>query len=177
MHSPSRLWHLWEIVEGSRHASAMEQNLCHLLHLVSCMKISTQLLALVHLLSRCYAPATHPECRRQNPTAISRTIGGMLRLSFLSKLSSFKVTPACFKLYKNFTYTPYVVSCPDPTQLTRGEGAWCHKSKSLASSRSVERPIKSQSSVYWNNAEARTSTSIVPLKACYDIQYPTLSNL
>ena len=27
-----------------------------------------------------------------------------------------------------------------------------------------ERPMKSQSSVYWNNAEARTSTSIVPLK-------------
>ena len=23
------------------------------------------------------------------------------------------------------------VSCPDPTQLTRGEGVWCHKSKSL----------------------------------------------
>ena len=24
-----------------------------------------------------------------------------------------------------------LVSCPDPTQLTRGEGVWCHKSKSL----------------------------------------------
>ena len=24
-----------------------------------------------------------------------------------------------------------VVSCPDPTQLTREEGVWCHKSKSL----------------------------------------------
>ena len=24
-----------------------------------------------------------------------------------------------------------VVSCPDPTWLTRGEGVWCHKSKSL----------------------------------------------
>ena len=24
-----------------------------------------------------------------------------------------------------------IVSCPDPTQLTRGEGVWCHKSKSL----------------------------------------------
>ena len=45
------------------------------------------------------------------------------------------------------------------------------------SSRSLERPIKSQSSVYWNNAEARTSTSNVPLKACYEIHYPTLSNL
>ena len=24
-----------------------------------------------------------------------------------------------------------VVSCPDPTQLTRGEGVWCHKSECL----------------------------------------------
>ena len=24
-----------------------------------------------------------------------------------------------------------IVSCPDSTQITRGEGAWCHKSKSL----------------------------------------------
>ena len=33
-----------------------------------------------------------------------------------------------------------------------------------ASSRSVEQPIKSQSSVYWNNVKARTSTSIILLK-------------
>ena len=37
--------------------------------------------------------------------------------------------------------------------------------------------MKSQSSVYWKNAEARTSTSIRPLKVCYEIHYPTLSNL
>ena len=38
-----------------------------------------------------------------------------------------------------------IVLCPDPTQLTWGEGVWCHKSKSLGySSRSLERPIKSQ---------------------------------
>ena len=24
-----------------------------------------------------------------------------------------------------------VVSCPDPTQLTQGEGVWCHKSECL----------------------------------------------
>ena len=36
---------------------------------------------------------------------------------------------------------------------------------SAASSRSLERPMKSQSSIYWNNVEARTSTSILPLKA------------
>ena len=35
------LRHLREIVEGSRHASAMEQNLCCLLHSVSCMSLST----------------------------------------------------------------------------------------------------------------------------------------
>ena len=57
------------------HHAAMEQNLCHLLHSVSCMSLSTQLLALVHVLSRCYAPAAHPECRCQNTTAISCTIG------------------------------------------------------------------------------------------------------
>ena len=44
----------------------MEQNLCRLLRLVSCMSLSTQLLALVHLLSRCYTPAAYPECRHQN---------------------------------------------------------------------------------------------------------------
>ena len=33
----------------------MEQNLRPLLHSVSCMSLSTQLLALVHLLSRCLA--------------------------------------------------------------------------------------------------------------------------
>ena len=33
-----------------------------------------------------------------------------------------------------------------------------------ASSRNAKRPMKSQSGVYWNNAEARTSTSFVPLK-------------
>ena len=26
---------------------------------------------------------------------------------------------------------PLIVSCPDPTQPTRGEGVWCHKSNSL----------------------------------------------
>ena len=29
------------------------------------------------------------------------------------------------------TAMPSIVSCPDPTQPTRGEGVWCHKSKSL----------------------------------------------
>ena len=37
-------------------------------------ELSTQLLALVHLLSRCHAPAAYPECRRQKTTAISCTI-------------------------------------------------------------------------------------------------------
>ena len=74
MHSPSRLEASLKIVEGSCHASAMEQNLCRLLCSVSCMSLPTQLLALVHLLSRCYAPAAYPKCR-QNTTAISRTVG------------------------------------------------------------------------------------------------------
>ena len=36
--------------------------------------LPTQLLALVHLLSRSYAPAAYPECH-QNATAISRIVG------------------------------------------------------------------------------------------------------
>ena len=65
---------------------------------------------------------------------------------------------------------------PRPPPSSRwGKGVWCHKSKSLGySSRSVEWPIKLQSSVYWNNVEVRTGTSIIPLKACYEIHYPTL---
>ena len=41
----------------------MEQNLCCLLYSVSCMSLYTQLLDLVHLLSRCYTPA---QCSHQN---------------------------------------------------------------------------------------------------------------
>ena len=48
------------------------------------------------------------------------------------------------------------VSCPDPTQLTWGEGVSITSPNCWASSRSMERPIKSQSSVYWNNVEVRT---------------------
>ena len=88
MHSPSRLRHLWEIVEGSCHASATEQNLCRLLHLVSCMpSFSSQLLALSeHSLSRCYAPAAYPECRHPNTTAISRRVG-MHALAIIPSIS------------------------------------------------------------------------------------------
>ena len=41
-------------------------------------------------------------------------------------------------------------SCPDSTQLTRGEGVWCTSLNPWASSgsRSVEPPIRSQNSVY-----------------------------
>ena len=65
---------LRHLVKGSHHASAMEKHLCRLLCLLSCISLSTQLLALVYLLSRCYAPAAC-QCRRQNTIAISRTIG------------------------------------------------------------------------------------------------------
>ena len=52
---------------------------------------------------------------------------------------------------------------PHPAH-TRRRGLVSQVQKSWASSRSVEWPIILQSSVYWNNAEVRTSTSIVPLK-------------
>ena len=44
------------------------ENLCCLRHSV------TQLLALVHILSRCYTPVSYPECCHQMTTAIFRTI-------------------------------------------------------------------------------------------------------
>ena len=70
-----------------------------------------------------------------------------------------------------------VVSFPDPTKLTQGERIWCHKSKNpWTSFRSLEQPIKLQRGVY-QNAEVRTSTSMVPLKAYYEIHYSTLCNL
>ena len=75
MHSHPRLEASLRNSRGKSPRSAIEQNLCRLLRSVSCMSLSTQLLALVHLLSRCYAPAAYPECRHQNTTAISRTIG------------------------------------------------------------------------------------------------------
>ena len=34
-----------------------------------------------------------------------------------------------------------------------------------------------RAAVYWNNVEASTNTSIVLLKVCYEIHYPTLNNL
>ena len=57
----------------------------------------------------------------------------------------------------------WLVSYPDPTQLTQGEwkGSGVTSQNSWAISRSLERPIKLQSSVYWNNAEVGTNTSII----------------
>ena len=46
-----------------------------------------------------------------------------------------------------------------------------------ASSRNVERPIISQNSIYWNNADARTATSIVLLKVTLWNSLLTLTNL
>ena len=74
------------------------------------MGSTTKQLALVHLLSRCKAPAAYPECRRQNTTVISRTIGEHLPAVIPGYLSylSFKLTLTCYKLYENLTYTLHV---------------------------------------------------------------------
>ena len=53
-----------------------------------------------------------------------------------------------------------LVPRPHPAHARR-RGRVSQSPNPWASSRSVERPIKSQSSVYWNNAEVRTSTLIV----------------
>ena len=54
---------------------------------------------------------------------------------------------------------------PRPHTSSREEkGSGVTSRNAWASSRNEKRPMKSQSGVYWNNAEARTSTSIVPLK-------------
>ena len=54
-----------------------------------------------------------------------------------------------------------LVSCPVPTQLPQGLVSQKLSQNPWASSRSMEQPIISQSSVYWNNAEARTNPSII----------------
>ena len=78
--SQNIVWHAYpsrleaSIAEGSHYATAVEQNLSRLLRSVSCMNFFTQLLALVHLLSRCYTPAAYSKCRHQNTTAISCTL-------------------------------------------------------------------------------------------------------
>ena len=95
------------MVEGIRHTSVME-----LLRSVSCMSLSTQLLALVLLLSRCYTPPANTECRRQNTTSTSYNRWPCSSchswVSFITLV--FKLTLACchsIKLYENRTYTPH----------------------------------------------------------------------
>ena len=56
-----------------------------------------------------------------------------------------------------------------PTSSREEKGSGVTSPNPWASSRSLEQPIKSQSVVYWNNAEARMSTSIIPLKARYEV--------
>ena len=54
-----------------------------------------------------------------------------------------------------------LVSCPYPTQLTQGEGVWCHKSKSFGYQHEVANQIAEWYSL--ENAEAKTSTSVILL--------------
>ena len=63
---------------------------------------------------------------------------------------------------------PTHTSCPlhpqTPPSSHEEKGSDVTSPNPWASSRNVERPIILQNGVYWNNAEARTSTSIVLLK-------------
>ena len=109
MHSPSRLEASLRNSRGKSPSTAIKQNLCPLLCSVSCMSLSTQLLALVQLLSRCYAPAAYPECHCQNTTAISCTLDRCTRSGCHSWISFITVVIqlACcqsIKLYENVTY-------------------------------------------------------------------------
>ena len=69
-----------------------------------------------------------------------------------------------------------VVSFPAPPSSHKEKGSGVTSQNPWTSFRSLEQPIKLQSGVY-QNAEVRTSTSMVPLKAYYEIHYSTLSNL
>ena len=78
------------------------------------LNLSTQLLAVVHYLSRRYAPATYPESHCRNTTAISHTIGthalAVLTANFFFNFrhsSSCQLAAGEIKLYKNLTYAPY----------------------------------------------------------------------
>ena len=58
---------------------------------------------------------------------------GMLGLTYLGielahAVGIFSAGPITDKLVRHLRE---LVSCPDPTQLTRGEGIWCHKSECL----------------------------------------------
>ena len=57
-----------------------------------------------------------------------------------------------------------LVSCQDSPPSHEEKGSGDTTPNPLPSYRNVKRPIKLQSGIYWNNAEVRTSTSIIPLK-------------
>ena len=71
-------------------------------------------------------------------------------------------------LFKCFTMSSQSSLAPRPHPTHAEEkGSGVTNPSAWASPGNMERPIKSQNSVYWNKAEARTSTSIIPLKACH----------
>ena len=83
-----------------------------------------------------------------------------------------QLSPLYPSLYPYVTHVIYY-SRPSPASLVprphpahaRKRGLVSQVSRNAwASSRNTKRPMKSQSGVYWNNAEARTSTSIALLK-------------
>ena len=53
-------------------------------------------------------------------------------LVVLQMIKNYQATQVCKKQNGVLGCTSQkLVSCPDPTQLMRGEGVWCHKSNSL----------------------------------------------
>ena len=60
----------------------------------------------------------------------AESLGMRLQLcNFVTRYDLGSVERAGNKTFDNLF--SQLASCPDPTQLTRGEGVWCHKSKSL----------------------------------------------
>ena len=96
------LRHLREIAEWSCHTPAMKQSVCRLLCSVSNW-LFTQLLALVHTVSKCLTPAAYPKCRPCSgcPSWLSFiTVIVQAHASWLPEI----------KLYENLTYAPHAVN-------------------------------------------------------------------
>ena len=94
-----------------------------------------------------HSPRTHASCRsntlftlwnsyakRLAPSYFTQQLlatGDLLYQAQVSTHTTACVNTSTCSSYLILQPTNPIVSCPDPTQLTRGKGVWCHKSECL----------------------------------------------